>query len=475
LVKLLPYGTRAFSEVGLTIATWWLLGLEDASGAFDHLIRRNGIEPGPDGEWRTEVVGEGGRSDLEYNWGDPLAPNVIVEAKIGHHLHHTQLAGYRARLPKDGGLLVVLVPGTRRPKAKRVLEQYRSAYPDDPVRLDVWSFDDVADALEAHLPESSDVAQLRPLIEEAKALDIAPLEEAQLLDDDPTRLDDIIIVFDYATYGLFDQWLPSGTRAGFEKASRNVSLDPYPRLVSVGVGLESDQAPGPRPWVWLRVSDESASGPTAQAVLAKLRPGALVHDDAGAAVPLIIPAGQAGGDAIEALRGEIEEISIEIRDALDALVETYLSEPAADVFEDIDGSAGSGDVEEVVLEAVKKLRGGTVGRSQADASYTKNYWIRVEPFETYVAVAFHPKTSTRGPGPWLRVHRGTTHAGIAMSVLEELDPDRLVDDGEGLAIPIDVTEIPGPMMATTAYRQIHTAMNAIRRAILASHEVGVTL
>ena len=267
-----PYWVKP--EVMLTTTLWWLLGLDGANDALDTLIRRSGVEPETGGFWLTEVVGvDRTRTDLEYRWGDPASTHVVVEAKIGHTLHHTQLAAYRPRLPEAGGLLVLLVPAARRLQGEGVLDAYRGVYPDDPVDLDVWTYDDVAQCFENHLPGSSDVAQFKGLVAASGALDMVPFEEDELLDDNDSRLKDILTVYDYASYGVFGSFLPVGRDSYFQNYRRYVALDPYPRFLSVGVGLRTaDQTSSPRPWVWLRVANEQACRPGGSRVFERLRP-----------------------------------------------------------------------------------------------------------------------------------------------------------------------------------------------------------
>ncbi|MDD2858974.1 MAG: hypothetical protein PHU75_09910 [Candidatus Nanopelagicales bacterium] len=206
LASLLSWSTLVQPEVALTRATRFLLSLPDGHTALDDLIRREGLHPEPDGYWLTEVRGEeGGRTDLEYRWGSPAHTRVIVEAKIGHTLDAEQVAAYRARLGDDG-LLVVLVPASRRREGEKVVEELRREYAaaDDPVRVALWTWDQVVEALEEALPEEPDVAQLRGLVDEAGALDIRPFDESELSTANESRFDDLWSVLDRASFGLLD-------------------------------------------------------------------------------------------------------------------------------------------------------------------------------------------------------------------------------------------------------------------------------
>jgi hypothetical protein len=89
----------------------------------------------------------------------------VVEAKIGHMLTYGQVAGYRGRLPDEGGLLVVLVPEGRRLEGEQVVNEYRASNPHDRVHLDVWTYDEVTGALEERLPGNPDVAQFKGLVQ----------------------------------------------------------------------------------------------------------------------------------------------------------------------------------------------------------------------------------------------------------------------------------------------------------------------
>ena len=70
LAAFVHFGVLAQPEVALTRGICWLLGLPDASGALDVLVRRNGVVPESNGFWRAEVVAEDRtRTDMEYSVG----------------------------------------------------------------------------------------------------------------------------------------------------------------------------------------------------------------------------------------------------------------------------------------------------------------------------------------------------------------------------------------------------------------------
>ena len=77
-------------------------------------------------------------------------------------------------------MLVVLLPEARRLEAEQVKRAYEARNPQrlagpGQVKVDVWTYDEVTSALEAHLPGSSDVAQFTGLVRAARALDIFPM------------------------------------------------------------------------------------------------------------------------------------------------------------------------------------------------------------------------------------------------------------------------------------------------------------
>jgi hypothetical protein len=86
---------------------------------------------------------------------------------------------------------VVLVPEVRRKEGEGVVDAYRAKHPDESVKVAVWTFDDMLQELEARLPDNPDVAQFKGLVQASKALDILPMTEAELIEDNPARRQDI--------------------------------------------------------------------------------------------------------------------------------------------------------------------------------------------------------------------------------------------------------------------------------------------
>jgi hypothetical protein len=490
LAALVPYGVLVQPEVALTRGLYWLLGLEGAVGALDGLVRRNGVEPGTNGFWLTEVVGaDRGRTDLEYRWGGLSGARVVVEAKIGHTLTYGQVAGYRSRLPHEGGLLVVLVPEARRLEGEHVVNEYRASNPHDLVHLDVWTYDDVTRALEEHLPENPDVAQFKGLVQASRALDIFPMDEAQLMDDNDTRRDDIWRVIDTASYGLFNKRLPSGSDLFFE-SRRFVELVPYSTSLSVGVGRKSWQTSVPRPWAWLRVSDTTTHARIAQTVLQEIRGGETSREADGIWVPLKVPAQATGAAMIQKVREQIEEIGVAAREALDeayaadvtdapidlqGAIAAVLDVPPVEREDLLDGSdARKADIDLVVREAVRTLVKGNIHKPADDDDFASVRYLPVAPFDTNVAIAIgrksHLGVDGAQPWAWLRVHNRTPHADIAFDVLEHLAPGRIVRDTLGRAFPLDIPAgVSGPRMLEVVCRQLQETIAAIRAAIFASH------
>ena len=468
------------------------------SGALDNLVRRNGIAPEANGFWRAEVVADDRtRTDMEYSWGDPPLTRVVVEAKIGHSLTAEQIAHYRSRF-KAGGLLVVLVPAARKLEAVRVVgearklsaqravQDIRDASLADSVPLDVWTYDDVTAALESHMPASSDVAQFKGLVYALRALDIFPMTQAELTDNNPTRRDDIWRVVDSASFGLFGKRMPSGKDWGLEQR-RYVVLDPYPIGVVAGVGRTKPSDDGQsQTWAWLRVNESSSFTSPVQSVLKMLRPAEFTHEKDGFWVPLHVPTEATGTEMINAVRDQIETIGSAIREEIDRVVEAELEPvatelrrsvtavmgilpiPAADL---VDGSAARKvDIELILKEAVRSLSDKRINPQITGSDYEANRYVQVTPFDTHVCIAIGRKIPPIGdeqqPWAWIRVDQASPHAEIAYSALERIAPDRLVIDPHGRAIPLDIpANESGSRMMMAARDQIHAAIAGIREAI----------
>lgn len=496
LAALLPYHLLVQPEVALTRSITWLLGLEGAAGGLDDLVRRSGLEPEADGRWCTEVVGEDGdRTDLEYRWAGPAATRVVVEAKIGHTLTVEQVAAYRTRLSGGRGLLVILVPEARRWEADRVIKTLkRSAdYPElsegGPIGLDVWTYDDVTSELEKHLPGNPDVAQFKGLVQACRALDIFPLTAAELLNDNPSRRDDVWRVVDSASWGLFGENLPSGSDGSLEQR-RYVSLAPYSVAMAVGVGRKTipptDHAV---PWAWLRVPDQPDVSAIALEVLEASSPGEVTRDQGEIWVPLHVPTERPGSVMIEKVREEIESIRTRLRDGVDqawavldpvdpslrlALSKVLGMQPIAP--EDLldDSATRTEDIELIVDEAVRPLYGGRLYPTLSDTDYRRNRYLRIAPLDTHLSTSIGrraPATDGRGqPWSWLRVHQVTADVEAAFAALESLAPGRVALDDNGRAIPLNIpANVDGPTMLRSVHDEIVTSMAAIRQAILRHH------
>lgn len=482
LAALVPFGVLVQPEVALTRGITWVLGIEGAATALDGLIAAAGVEPGPEPRWFTEVVGVGGRTDLEARWGRPQRTHVVVEAKLGHQLTTDQVAAYRPRLPDDGGLLAVLVPPSRRHEADGVVADYRASRPDDPVRTAVWTYDDVLGALNRHLPGSCDVAQLRGLLRAHAALDVPPFTDDDLWDDGtdgPSRMEDVWRVVDAASFGLFDERLPSG---------RDATLR-FRRYVAVGGGLAFAAGVGRvggerrrRPWAWARVSHESAYGRAAGAALVDGVPGAIQDDDVTWA-PLPIPTGVPGSVAIPAVREQIEALAQVARAAVEAAQRRWTPRgddplravmrfaagiPPFDAADLLDTSEERvGDLE-LVLDLL--ARAVTPGRLMPRLTRGQGFrWVRyvpIPPLETFLAIAFgRQDDGVRGSRPWawLRVHRDSIDRDAAYAVLEEVAPGEVVADAGGRSIPLRVPAgADGPAVLRELHQQVEEARRRIR-------------
>jgi len=428
---------------------------------------------------------------LEYHWGNPPTPQVVVEAKLGDRLTVEQIGAYRDRLPADGGLLVALLPEARRSDGVRVLAEYRQAQEDDPVRLAVWSFDDVARALDVHLPGSADVAQFRGLLRASQALDIFPLLEAELWDDSDARRDDMWRVVDPASFGLFGQKLPAGHESGFT-VRRYVNLAPYRAFFAVGVGRESRAVDGQaQPWAWLRVSRDTPYAKVVQQAVAAMRPGRTSTDAHGLWTPLDIPADAPGTVMVSAVRDQIEEFGTAARTAIEEAIRTEVQPAPADLHDVLPAVLGMPPIDrvdlldtsdrrlaDIKLILTQVARSVTVGKIYPEVAKDQDFvWVRyleIKPLGAFVATAVGRKDRLGSGGPqpwaWLRVHRVTPHAGIGFKVLEQLAPGQVVTDPNGRAIPLDLPDgASGAQLLQAAYRQVSEAMDAVRTAVLQRH------
>jgi hypothetical protein len=225
-------------------------------------------------------------------------------------------------------------------------------------------------------------------------------------------------------------------------------------------------------------------------VLEELHPGETVRDESGTSIPLHLATGMRGTEVTKQLRIQVEEIATRIRHALDELAEAAITTSSSSITDAqtavqnvlpldppdlLDSSNVRLEViKTVVLETAKAVMGKQMGRPSPDRCYASNHWLRVEPFETYVAVAFGRADQWAGheaqPWAWFRVHGATPYAEIAFGVIGDLYPGRLARDVDGLAVPIEIPAgVTGSEMVHAVYHQLHTVITAIRRAILAAY------
>jgi hypothetical protein len=484
LATLVSLNTLVQPEVALTRATCFLLGLPNAANAFDDLVARNGLEPRPGGYWLTEVWAEaGGRTDLEYRWGDSPTPQVIVEAKIGHTLDAGQLNAYRSRLGDDG-LLVVLVPITRRREGDAVVAELRSRYEHaaDRVRVDLWTWDDVATALEAALPPGSpDVAQLRGLIDRTGALDIRPFAEAELLTSDDSRFEDLWTVLDRASFKLGERPLPAQTRGGAFERWRYVEVGVYGAHFVVGIGRR--RRTEAEPWVWAHVSDDAHLARAAHEVIKSYRPDA-IRDGDGLAFPLAIEPGYSGFQLTKLVRGELTDIAATIGAGLRVTVEAA---PSADrsvdetVLAPLVGMPGftaddlldsnrdrRSDIETLVRQVLRQVYGTGRVRFYPNAPFVQRTWIQIKPTRSHLSVGIERTDEPISPQPWawLTVQAETPDFELVVEALERAFPRRVVAIPNGRGVPLDLAKgATGVEAFHSVLGQIETAMAAARAVL----------
>ncbi|MFC6238038.1 hypothetical protein [Longivirga aurantiaca] len=470
LAALVPFGVLRQPEVALTTGICWVLGLDGAAGALDALIARSGITPDSAGRWRGEVVGDGGRSDLEYAWGDPPTTRVIVEAKIGHSLTPEQLVGYADRLPDTGGLLVVLAPAARRAEALEVVARCRDLTAG-PATFAVWTYDEVLERLEAALPHSGDVAQLRGLVQAHNATDIDPFLPDELLEANASRREDVWWVVDHASFGIRESRQPSGTDWNLLHR-RYLPVGNYSAAVAVGVGRKDPGNDPTRPWAWLRVAGASAHGRLARRALASIRPGTEETKDE-TWLPLRIEPGLYGSQAAERLRSALESLIDDLAAAITVEMEHQLDQARHLDTAMLDGVLGIGpleandllagserrheDIWTLLTEASRPLYPDRIYPVQtSDEDYERVRYMRVGASEAHIATCLLRRgRNDSAPAAWLRVHRSTSHAEIGRRVLEELAPGQVVDDPNGWAVPVRIpTGVGGPAMLAEVHAQI---------------------
>lgn len=484
LAALVPAGVLRQPEVALTTGIWWVLGMDGAVGALDPLIARNGLAPEPGGRWRTEVVGDGGRSDLEYAWGNPPRTHVLIEAKIGHTLTPEQVVGYADRLPTGGGLLVVLAPAARRAEALGIVARCRDMTTRT-VSLDVWTYDDVLAALEAALPASGDVAQLRGLVRAHNATDVEPFDDEDLLEPHDARRDDVWWVVDHASFGVHGTRMPSGSDWSLHRR-RYLPVGQYDVALAVGVGRKGPLEGESRPWAWLRLTGGDGYGRIARRALVRIRPDAQdVADETW--LPLDVETGVHGSVAAERLRVRLEsfvdelaaamttEVERELHDARDldrSLAHTVLGiAPMSERDLLAASDARHADLWTLLTEASRPLyRERLYPRVAQDPDYVHVRYIPVPASDAFVATCLLPREhDVATPAAWLRIHRSTRHAEIGRQVLARLAPGRVTEDPHGWAAPVRIpVGADGPAMLAAVHQQISELVDAYAEAIVAA-------
>lgn len=480
LATLLSQNTLVQPEVALTRATQFLLGLPGAANALDGLIAKSGLVAEPGGFWLTEVRGDdGGRTDLEYRWGSSEAVHVIVEAKVGHTLGGDQFDAYRARLGAEG-LLVALVPASRRREGEQVVQDLRNNHGrvGDRVQVALWTWDDVADALEAALPEQhSDAAQLRGLVDKAGALDIRPFGEAELVTSDRSRFDDLWSVLDRASF----LGLPSRSGGYFEK-HRYYPIGDFDAYFSVGIGRTNQS--GPEPWCWVRMSRDAHLGLAQQEAIKVHRPDA-EQDGDSLLVPLVLEPGLSGYELTESLRAQLFVIAGQVRDGLRTeLAKTDRSAVQADekVMAPLHGvraftaaelldsdPSRRQDIQRILDQVARHIFGGGKGRwvSADDAFETRN-WIKMDPYQSHLSIGIARTDAAPAPRPWawLSIEEITPQADVVLRALQETFPGLVVKIPKGWGLPLSITSGQSGVEAfASAVAQINEARTAIRRAL----------
>lgn len=479
LATLLSQNTLVQPEVALTRATQFLLGLPGAANALDGLVEKSGLLPEPDGYWLTEVRGdEGGRTDLEYIWGEPESVHVIVEAKVGHTLGGDQVGAYRPRLG-EGGLLVVLVPATRQREGKRVVQDLRHTYEraGDRVLVDLWTWDDIVDALEATLPENPDVVQLRGLVEATGALDIRPFSEGELVTSDRSRFDDLWSVLDQASFLGY----PAQNGGYFEK-HRYYPVGAYDAYFSVGIGRFGHAEP--EPWCWVRIWADAHLG-LAQQEAIKAHRSDTEQDGDSLIVPLILEPDLSGYELTESLRAQLVVIAQQVRDGLreeliktdrtvvradDKVLAPLLGVRAFTAAELLDSDPGRrGDIERVLVQVCRHIFGGGMVRwTGPDAAFEKRNWIKLDPYRSHLSIGIARLDDAPSPRPWawLSIEKATHQAEVVLAALNEAFPGQVRQIPKGWGLPLSITEgHDGVEAFASVVAQIEEAKTAILRAL----------
>jgi hypothetical protein len=475
-------------EVAVTTAIWWVLGLEGASSALDSLVARTPVEPGA-GQWRQEVRGDdGGRTDLEYLWGEPLQTRVVVEAKLGHLLTPEQVSGYAGRFGEDGGLLVVLAPASRRSESWRVIDVCRETLRDAPVAFDVWTYDEVIAALEAALPDSADVAQLSGLVRAHDALDVAPLSAADLLEGNLARFEDVWRVVDGSSFGIGGTRWPSGADTTLARR-RYVTIGTYAVGLAVGVGRRPEATAGEsRPWAWIRLGGTDSFARVARRALSDLRPDSVTFDGTDSWLPLEIPTGVYGSDAVDQLRADLTGLVDELRVAMAEAIEQDMAALALDDRDSATAVLGMlpmasedllttsnhrrDDIWTLLTEASRGFYDGKLWPMLSnDPDYELLRYLPIRPYGANLATCLGPRAATGHDGvprrwAWLRVHQDTPHAAHAFAALDQVAPGRVEQDPHGRVVALEIpTGVGGPEMLVAIRQQILAAVTGVHRVL----------
>ena len=467
------------SEVVLTRSTQFLLNLPGAVGALDGLIMDRGLHPEPGGYWLTEVRGDdGARTDLEYRWGGSQKPQVLVEAKIGHSLPPEQLEDYRARLVDDG-LLVALVPVTRRHEADGIVEELRTRYADmgDPVRVAVWTWDEVVDCLERALPNQPDVEQVRGLVSAAGALDLVPFEEPELLTSNDTRFEDLWAVLRRASASTADY--PAQSRSGqYFQRYRFCPVGAFDAWFSVGMGRTNRAYP--EPWIWARIGKGDHHGHLMQLIVREHRRDVVEELDGSVVFPLHLTPNLSGFELSNDLRRQLDvlagHLAAGLREkvvpvhAFGRDVDPAVLDPlhqigaftAGELLESQDSRRT--DVELVVHQVCRHLFGrGPVKWLQPDSAFLKSNWMLITPHRSALSIGLGRVDGTPGARPWawLAVPRkGNPNADLLFATFKDMFPDRVEETPNGLAVPLNINAEENGIEAFTSVVSQVEAVNA---------------
>lgn len=479
LATLLSQNTLVQPEVALTRATQFLLALPGAARALDDLVVTSGLVPESNGYWLTEVRGgDGGRTDLEYVWGDPAAAHVVVEAKVGHFLGGDQVDAYRSRLG-EYGLLAVLVPATRRREGDRVVDELSRRYggSGDRVAVALWTWDDVVDALETAMPGQCDVAQLKGLVEAAGALDIRPFSAGELVTSDRSRFADLWSILDDASFLGY----PAQSGGYFER-HRFYPVGAYDAYFSVGIGRSGRNAP--EPWCWVRIWSESHLGRAQQEAVRAHRSDCLEDGD-DLIVPLVLEPDLSGYELTEALRAQLELLAQQVRARLREMIDhddRTLAQVDAKVLAplhgmrtfEVDELLDSNpdrrlDIESVLTQVSKHIFAGHAVRwSGPDSAFEKRNWIKLDPYQSHLSIGIARRGEAASPRPWawLSIESATHQADAVLEALRTAFPGQLNQTPDGWALPLRITEGDDGVAAFNAVvEQIDEARAAILRRL----------